>query len=152
MADISTTQGLGVRRVSADFHPPYITRIYDITPVTDGVTGVATHTIAGIEAGKAVVGFKVLFLTSVTSATANSTLTFALNSLALSGALAEATNLAGRVHHPPLTAINATAALAYGTTTAAITLTMAVGTAALTAGRLLIMLDLVDWAAQTTNG
>lgn len=149
MADISTAKGKGINRAPFNFQTPYETRIYDISPATDGVTAAEAHTIASVEAGKALVGFKVVGLTSVTGG-AGFTIAFAFNSVALTGNLTALA--AGAVVKPSLTLVGATAGVATGTTSAALTLTMTVGTNTLSAGRFLVYLDLVDWSAATTNG
>jgi hypothetical protein len=151
MADISATK-TALKRVPYQPQVPYETRVLDISPVTDGVTAVATHTLYSIPATKALVGFKVVCLTDLDSATNNTTVAFAVNSVALTGTVTEAGMAAGLVIAPAPTLVGATSGVDLYGDDAAMTLTMAVGTAAITAGRFLIFLDLIDITAITDNG
>lgn len=152
MADISATK-LPLKRLPNTLVSLYETRSYDITPVTDGVYGAAAQTLVSIPVGKALVGGGIVFITDMDSGTDSATMTFTCNSVALTGAISiGAGSAAGAYVAFPMNAVGATAGLSFYAKTAAITVIMTVGAEALTAGRFILMLKLLDVTAITDNG
>lgn len=151
MADISATK-LPLKRLPYQLQGLVETRIYDISPVVDGVYTQAAHTIASIPKGYMLVGGRILYLTEFTSAGDAATCVYACNGTDLTGTITEAGELANTSIEFPLNATTATAGGVFYAKSAAITVTMTVATADITAGRFLLMLELVNAAALTDNG
>lgn len=149
MADISATKEQ-TRAVPNDFQTPVERVTYDISPVTDGVYTQATHTLISVPAGKAVIGGRIVVQESLGGTGA--TLDFALNSVALTGQLTKAGFTAGKVIEFVPNAVTVEAGPVFYAVSVAITLTMAVGTADLTAGRFFIQLDLLDVGKLLSGG
>jgi hypothetical protein len=108
-----------------------------------GVKTVATHNLAPIPEGFALVKAFVVVEDAITS-DGNATLTFSVGSDALSGAVAKAGLAAGDVVELSVSDADGTAGKATYAKSAADTLDVAVGVAALTAGRFILVMELLD--------
>ena len=148
MADLTTV--LEKSKPGYAFQTIVEQRVYNVGVGDEGMSGakaVGTHNLADIAVGEAVVGGRVIFLEDVTS-TGAATIKFQSNSEDLTAALAIAGMAAGEVVEFDLVS----AGLGIYADTTAITLDMVVGTEVLSAGRFLIILDVVDVLAATTRG
>jgi len=153
-ADISTV--LKKTALPHEFQQPIIYRSYDIDVTAAGLTGAAavdTHNLVPIPKGEALVWGRGIVQTSFVSATTNSTLIFLVGSDALTGAVTEANLAAGDVVELMFNNVAAaTESKATYAKAAADTLDWTVGTAALTAGRMILVLGFVNVDGILTNG
>ncbi len=128
--------------------------VYDIDvtdPDLSGIETVETHNLVEVPVGQALIGAKLIVLESFTSAGA-ATVQFSCNSHNLGGALPKADLAKGDVVDLPVNDAEDTAGGALYAHTTALSIDMTVGTAALTAGRFLLIPEFVDVSACTTNG
>jgi len=119
-----------------------ISRPFIVTPVVDSVDTVATHNLFTIPDGFALAGGSVIVTTSVTSAGA-ATVQFTVDGDALTGAIGKADLAAGDVVSLEFGATDGTTVTGAYANGADIQFSMVVGTAALTAGKFTVILDLV---------
>ena len=136
------------------FQSVYETVVYDIDVTTSAYTGiesVETHNLVPIPVGKALVGGYAVVYTAVTS-DGSATVQFTVGSETLTGALPKADLAKGDVIRLSVGDKEDTAGAGTYAHTTADTLDWIVGTAALTAGRVILYLDFVDVSDATTNG
>jgi len=145
MADISSTIKQDI--TGHEFQSPYQTRVYEWDPVNDGTSGTGTHNIAAIPEGFAFLQGAVVVTEAFTSA-GSATVKFLTGEADFTGAVPKADLTIGEVFKLEQNlAINATEGAPYyvdGTTVTAETIDVTVGTAALTAGKAKLVIDLID--------
>ena len=149
--DISATL-LPMNKVPFDFQTPVKRLAFDISPVTLGVAAVTTHTLQNIAAKYALVGGEIIFITSLDSAGDDATLAFTFNGVAFTGTITQAGSAAGCVYKIVPNIASATAGVDVWGNDAVSPIVMTVGTGAVTAGRFILILDLIDVTAFTGNG
>ena len=153
MAGTDITALIKERGANNDYQQPLITRTYtiDVTePQFDGIETAATHNLVAIPKGEALVGGYVVVQTSF--AGSSTTVTFQVGSDGLSGAIPEANLAAGDVVQLNFAISAATETKATYAKAAADTLDWAVGTAALTAGKCVLVLQFLDVATILAQG
>lgn len=111
-----------------------------------GIKAVGTHNLVDLLKGKALVGGRIIFLESMTS-TGLAAMRIQVNGADVTATLELASMAAGEVVDFNLTSGKSVYAVA-----ADMTLDMVVEVAALTAGRFVIQLDVIDIVAATTRG
>ena len=154
MAATNISTKIKERASNARYEQPYETRVYtfDVTDAEfDGIETVATHNIAPIEEGYALIGGCGIVSTAVTSA-GSATLKFQVGSDALTGAIPKANLAAGDVFRLLFAESASTESKALYAASAADTLDMVVGTAALTAGKITLVLHYVDMTTVLASG
>lgn len=137
-----------------EFQQPCIFRTYDIDVTTtayDGIETVATHNLIPIPKGEALV-YGMGFVQTAFTSSGNATLTFQVGSDVLSGAIPKANLAVGDVIKLLWVESASTESKATYAKTAADTLDWVVGTAALTAGRIILVCGFVNVNAILTNG
>jgi hypothetical protein len=140
-------------RVPNRFQQMSFERVYDIDVTTAAFTGietVATHDLVPIPLGYALVGGTGVVQTSF--AGSSTTVTFGVGSDALSGDIPEANLAAGDTINLDWAVAAATESKATYAKAAADTLDWTIGTAALTAGRIILVLRFLDVSGLLTNG
>lgn len=147
MADISST----IKQIAG----PYNTmggftdvRWYKWEPVADGTSTVATHNIVPIPVGEAL-AFAIGYVETAFTSAGSSTHQFQVGSDTLTGAIPKANLAAGDVIMIGFDANDDTTSAAKYAKSAADTLDVAVGTAAVTAGKLYLQCFFVDVNALT---
>jgi hypothetical protein len=154
MAATDITALVEQKKTNNTFHNLFEQHIYDIDVANsdfEGIETVATHNLVTIPEGKALVkGFAVV-KDAVTS-DGNATVQFKVGSDTLTGAVAKANLAAGDVIELSPNDADGTGGVAGYAAAAADTLDMTVGTAALTAGRFLLVLEFIDVATILAQG
>lgn len=111
-----------------------------------GIKAIATHNLADLPAGKALVGGKLIFLESVTSADA-ATIQIKVGAIVLTPVLAIADMAAGKI-----ISFDLDAGLALYSATVADTVDAVVAAFVLTGGRWIMKLDIIDIPSITERG
>ncbi len=156
MADISATK-LPMKVVPYQFQGPIKWTVYDLSPVADGVSAVATHNLFPLAINEALFGIFGAVVTSFASTSNNGTVQFAVGSATLNTAIACA-GTAGKllvnetIWLPVIAAVPPTASVVGMSPAAADTIDMIVGTNAITAGRIILYVATVDVAKILVNG
>ncbi len=146
MASANVSTIVKERPLNKDFQMGMKQRCYVLDVTDSGYTGIAaadTHNLIPIPEGEALVGGVMIVETSFTSAGA-ATVTLQVASDALSGDIPKANLAAGDVVRLNFAVSAATETKATYAKSAADTLDWVVGTAALTAGKAIFLLDFVD--------
>lgn len=145
MADITTT--IKEVRTPKVFQDPSEVRTYQWDPANDGTGGTGTHNIIPIPEGYALLSADVVITEAFTSA-GSATVKFLTGENDFTGAVPKAALTVGEVF-PLLSVLDATATAGVGhyvdgTVVTAETLDVTVGTAALTAGKAIIVARLMN--------
>jgi hypothetical protein len=141
--DISATKTLS-KQTPNDVKTPVRRLVLDISPVADGVSTVTTHTLQNIDKKYALVGGEIIFIDALTSAGTDHTVAFTFNGVAITGTITAAGSAKNLVYKITPNIVSATAALDLYGQDAVSPIVMTVGTGAITAGRFLMILDVID--------
>ena len=154
MADTNITSLLVETPSRFEFQQPYIFKTFEIDVLNADYTGIettGTHNIYTIPQGMALVGAKLITTTAFTSA-GSATIQFAIGSDNMTGVIPIANLAAGDCVDITLSSTTSTTTTAGYADTADDTFDMTVGTAALTAGAFVLIVQLVDVTSVTTRG